>query len=295
MRSVLDRFAAESDRLSAIRDDPVEIVHGVANPEDRELVALVAASLAFGNVRAFKPKIREVLSALGPRPSAAVRDLSLEALSRRLGPFRYRWLGAADLAGLLAAAGVLLRRHGSLESAFVRGLDPEDEDIGPALDRFVDSLHAELPASMGPGLRFLLPSPSRGSACKRFCLFLRWVARPADGVDLGLWRALPPAKLVVPLDVHLCRIGRRLGLSRRATPGWPMALEITRGLGRLAPEDPLRYDFALCHLGISGRCGQDRHPATCMSCQIGALCLESPCRRAPGASRSRARRTGLTR
>jgi uncharacterized protein (TIGR02757 family) len=274
MRSVLDRLAAEFDLLGAVREDPVGVVHAVPHPEDRELAAFVAACLAFGSVRAFRPKIREVLEALGPRPTPTVQETTLEALHRRLHRFRYRWIGAADLAGLLAATGALLRRHGSLEAAFAQGLEPEEKDLGPALDRFVASLWAELPESPGPGLRFLLPSPSRGSACKRLCLFLRWVTRPADGVDLGLWSALSPARLVVPLDVHMCRFGRRLGFTRRATPGWSMAQEITRGLRRLAPEDPLRYDFVICHMGISGRCGSRRHPRTCLGCPLGDLCLE---------------------
>lgn len=94
----------------------------------------------------------------------------------------------------------------------------------------------------------LFPSPADGSACKRPCLFLRWVARKDDGIDLGLWRSLPPAKLVAPVDVHVARVARRLGALRRRTLGWKAALEITAALRRVDPEDPLRFDFAMVHV-----------------------------------------------
>jgi uncharacterized protein (TIGR02757 family) len=98
-----------------------------------------------------------------------------------------------------------------------------------------------------PGVGYFFSRPSSGGACKRLNLFLRWVVR-RDAVDLGLWSSVWPAQLIVPLDTHIIRVGRCLGLTRRVSPGWKMAVDITATLRRLAPEDPVRYDFAMCHM-----------------------------------------------
>ena len=109
---------------------------------------------------------------------------------------------------------------------------------------------------MGEDLRrerdFLFPRPERGSACKRHNLFLRWVVRGPDGVDLGLWSAVSPRDLVVPLDTHMARLGGALGLTGRKTPDWGMAEEITDSLRLVCPEDPVKFDYPLTRLGISG-------------------------------------------
>jgi uncharacterized protein (TIGR02757 family) len=269
---VLDAFLSRADVGAAVRSDPVEIVHEVPDPSDREVAALVAALLAFGNVRALKPRVRQVLGALGHRPARALAGLSAAELERRLAGFRYRWLEARDLAAVLAGAGALLAAHGSLERAFAAGLSTADEHVGPAIARFSEALRARSPGRHSRGISFLAPSPASGSACKRFCLFLRWVARPADGVDLGLWRGVSPAQLVIPLDTHVQRIATYIGLTRRKSPGFAMALDITRSLKQLCPEDPLRYDFAICHLGISGRCPRRRDPAICVECDLDEIC-----------------------
>jgi hypothetical protein len=99
---------------------------------------------------------------------------------------------------------------------------------------------------------FLFPSPASGSACKRLCMFLRWMVRPADGIDLGLWKAIPPRKLIIPVDAHIQRISRFLGLTQRKQADWRMAQEITAALKKFDSDDPVKYDFSLCHIGISG-------------------------------------------
>jgi uncharacterized protein (TIGR02757 family) len=112
--------------------------------------------------------------------------------------------------------------------------------------------HADGRVPVKSGARWLLPLPERGSVCKRHCLFLRWMVRPDDGVDCGAWPLTAPSRLVVPLDVHLQRVARAFGWTRRRSPTWDMALEVTGALRRLDPADPARYDFALSRLGILG-------------------------------------------
>ena len=132
----------------------------------------------------------------------------------------------------------------------------EDEThIGPALTRFVAHVRVQTalpPDGFSRGLRFLMPSPNTGSACKRWCMFARWMVRPADGIDLGLWGHVDPSALVMPVDTHVFRIATALDLTRRRQADWKAALEITARMRTLFPNDPVRYDFALAHVGISG-------------------------------------------
>jgi uncharacterized protein (TIGR02757 family) len=121
-----------------------------------------------------------------------------------------------------------------------------------------------------PGVCYFFPRPSAGSACKRLNLYLRWMVR-RDEVDLGVWARVSPGKLIVPLDTHVIRLGRCLRLTRYTSPGWKMAAEITASLRRLDPADPVRFDFALCHLGMMSACGFGR-PQRDAHCPLKGLC-----------------------
>jgi len=116
------------------------------------------------------------------------------------------------------------------------------------------------------GMTQFFPSPAKGSACKRINLFLRWMVRDKD-IDFGLWRSIPANRLVIPLDIHIARISRCLGFTKRASADWKAAIEITEALKKLDPADPLKYDFALCHHGISGVCRGRNNPG-CRDCAL---------------------------
>ena len=178
----------------------------------------------------------------------------------------------------------VLEEHGSLEAVFA-GPGDVREHLVRGCDALRDALVAtsartgspvDDPGSLSRGLRYMLASPRSGSACKRWNMILRWLVRPADGVDLGLWRCLRPDQLVMPVDVHVLRHARFLGLTRRPEASWRTAEEITRNLRRLCPEDPVRYDFALAHLGISGACLGHRDDAVCPTCPLDTLCKAPP-------------------
>lgn len=204
--------------------------------------------------------------------------------ARRLAPLRYRWIGGAELALLARALGDVLDQHGSLQAAFLHHDLPAQPTVAPGLEGLVGALRraASRAARQSSwteaprGLRYLLPAPSSGSACKRWCMFLRWmVRRPgpgAAGVDFGLWRAVSPARLVMPVDTHVHRITRLMGLTARASPSWRMACELTEALRQLSPDDPLRHDFALAHLGISGHCRARWSVEACPACSLRPVC-----------------------
>jgi uncharacterized protein (TIGR02757 family) len=276
LRERLDALVASTDRAARRQADPVSFVHRYASPADQEVVALIAASLAFGNVVAVRAKVATVLEALGPSPARTVEREERRALEARLRGFSHRVWKGGDVAAMLAHAGALRRTAGSLGAAFARWLAEEDARAPRDPDAaFVAALARLARALQGPGpsrgLRYLVPDPRAGSACKRLLLWVRWMCRPADGVDLGLW-PIPPSRLIIPLDTHVHRIARNLGLTRRKDASLRTAAEITNALRALDPDDPVRYDFAICHLGVSRACPSRRDPTRCADCVLRAVC-----------------------
>jgi uncharacterized protein (TIGR02757 family) len=264
----LDALVASHDRERALAADPLGFVHQAA-PEDREVVALLAALLAFGNVKAVRASVARVLARLGPSPSATPAAASEAELAARLADVVHRVYRGADLARVLARAAAVRAAHGSLGALFARELALRG-DLREALAAFADALRGPAP---GRGLAHLVPDPRKGSASKRLLLLLRWMARPADGVDLGLW-PVPASALLIPVDTHVQRIARNLGLTRRRDASWRTAEEITAALRVLRHDDPVRYDFALCHLGVSRDCPSRRDDARCARCAVRPICRQ---------------------
>jgi uncharacterized protein (TIGR02757 family) len=256
LRRRLDRLYRHYDHRF-VDPDPLQFVRGQRTPADREVVGLLASSLAYGNVRQIKRSIAAALEPLGPRPAEAVRRLDPRVAARRLSAFRHRFNDGRDVACLLFFTRQMLESHGSVEAFFAAGCPADAADVGPALASFSARALALDTAGLYPGrgtprdagVRFFFPSPEDGSACKRLNLYLRWMVR-RDGVDLGVWRSVDAARLVIPLDAHVLAIARRTRLTRYRSPGWPMAVDITRTLRRLDPADPVKYDFALHRMGL---------------------------------------------
>ena len=273
LRAHLDALLADCDLDRHRAADPVAFVHRFQAPADQEVVALFAACLAYGRVDLIRRALVDAVGRMGPAPAAAARADDPAAARARFAGFVYRVTRGEDLARLWIGVGALLRRFPSLGAAFQAGDDPASPDLRPALVRFHQALGA--PTADDPPRRsykHLVASPGGPSPVKRLNLFLRWMVRGPDAVDLGLWAALDPARLVIPLDTHVHRIGRYLGLTARTRPDWQTAAEITAALRRLDPADPLRYDFALAHLGISGACPSRRVPAICADCPLERIC-----------------------
>lgn len=232
-------------------EDPVSLIHPFSDPKDQEIVALLTALLAFGNAKSIRASVQKILLLLGPHPYEFIRSFEGDKhlpLFERLG---HRWVWGADLHRLFLLLKGLLGRYPSLEACFLEGYCPQDPDVSGMLDQFSKRILKEFDkASLTRGFRYFFPSPQDGSPCKRLNMFLRWVVRPADGVDLGLWKEISPAKLLVPLDTHLYQFAKKFGLSRYQNPNWRMARDVTDFLLTLDPLDPVKYDFAICHYGM---------------------------------------------
>lgn len=241
----LEALYRRYNRRRYVRPDPLEFVWEYDAPADREVTGLIASALAYGRVATIKENVAKVLSILGDRPAEGLANARGGELHRKLEGFRHRFASGAAVADLLEGAREMIRSAGSLHSAFLEGWSSEDADVLPALEKFCLRL-----VSQGkPG--HLVPIPSRGSACKRMHLFLRWMVR-RDAVDPGGWDAVSPASLLVPLDVHMHRICTRLGLTARKTADLRAAREVTAAFAQWIPDDPVRYDFVLTRFGIRG-------------------------------------------
>jgi uncharacterized protein (TIGR02757 family) len=269
LKRQLDALVRGCDRATRRDQDPVGFVHRYRQADDREVVGLVASSLAFGNVVAVRRSVGRVLDALGPSPAATIDRASERELAGLLRGFVHRVWRGPHLAGVLHRAGSLRRREGSLGAAMQLRFRSAGGDLREALSRFAGELRGAKPSR---NVAHLVSDPMAGSACKRLLLYLRWMVRREDGVDLGLW-PLPPSALVIPLDTHVHRIARNLGLTVRDDPSWRTAVEVTDALRRFDPDDPVKYDFALCHLGVSRDCPSRRDPVKCDRCVLRTVCL----------------------
>ncbi len=244
MRRQLESLYARCNRAEFISPDPLEFLLAYPDLRDREVAGLIASCLAFGNVVQIGRTVAAVLAHM-PQPRRAILETPDEQFVQLFAPWRHRFVTGVDLCRLLQGIRRVASNYGSLEACFSRGLQEGHTTALPALTAFVDALRACEPGSRN----YLLPSPADGSACKRLNLFLRWMVR-RDAVDPGGWTCISPSKLVIPLDTHMHRIALQLGLTRRKQADLRTALEITDAFRKIAPDDPVRYDFALTRLGM---------------------------------------------
>ena len=275
LKPALDQLYAGFNHADSATD-PIHIVRRFTRADDREVVGFIAAALAFGRVSSVLQSIERVLAVMGPAPAAYVRRFD----PRRDGPafagIVHRWTREADIVAMLWLLRQMIDRAGSVEGFFLEGHDAGADDIADALDSFsTRAMALDLEAAYGrmpkrPGVCYFFPRPSAGSACKRLNLFLRWMVR-RDALDLGVWTRVSPAKLIVPLDTHVIRVGRCLRLTSYTSPGWRMARDITASLRRIDPIDPVRYDFSICHLGMMNACGFSR-PQADSQCPLRGVC-----------------------
>jgi uncharacterized protein (TIGR02757 family) len=273
IRNLLERLYAKYNHRAFVPPDPLQFVYRFSERSDMEIAAFLAAALAYGRVRQIERSLTQLFDRMDGSPYEFTTHLC-DAGRARLRPFKHRFTTGSDIADLLDLFRRVLDDHGSLESFFMEGYRQEHPTVLPALSTFCDSLcrlyadtHDGHPSD---GLSYLLASPSRGSASKRLHLFLRWMVRH-DEVDVGLWQSIDKGKLIVPVDVHMARLCRILGLHDDKTTSVRTALRITGAFAKIEPTDPVKYDFSLSRIGILENCtGQSRPECAC--CTLYDIC-----------------------
>lgn len=280
--NALDKLTSALDLSSRLEADPIRFPRRFDDPLDIEVISLFTALLSYGRASQIGIAVEDVLGRLGPTPALSAReDAELRILKKtfpsRFEGFKYRFTEGADLDRLWFGVGSVLAQHGSLGAVIRGALKESDDTLIPAYT----ALHRELLSatrshSGGKGFQHLLSDPSRGSALKRVNMWLRWMVRGPDEIDFGLWSDLNSSRLLIPLDVHVSRLSRALGMTQRKANDLKTALEVSAFLKRLDPHDPIRFDFALAHLGISGACVGYRVHEICEACPLTSLCTLQP-------------------
>lgn len=273
IKAVLDTLYEKYNHHRLIKPDPLQFVYHYSRPADMEIAAFLASALAYGRVQQIEKSLNNLFERIGDNPYEFVMNFNNHK-RRTLKDFKHRFTAGDDISDLLKLFKTIINTHGNIERYFGRGYNPDDKNIIPALTKFSKSLldmhatgHKE---QISNGLKYLLVSPTGGSACKRLNLFLRWMVRD-DDVDAGLWKSIDKAKLIVPVDVHMSRLCKILGLYNRKTVSLSVAVEITERFADIEPDDPVRYDFALSRIGIVENCnGQLRRE--CELCELFGFC-----------------------
>ena len=233
-----------------LKSDPLWFAHQYKDPLDQELVAFIASAFAYGSVPQIFKGVESILKPLGSQPLEKLKSISFKGVYKN---FSYRFHKENELKIFLQLLAEVYRRYHSLKKLFQKHYRAKDENISESLSSFVDEiLSFDASAKNNSKITFLFSSPRRASSCKRMNLFLRWMVRRGDKLDLGFWDFVSPSQLVIPLDTHIQWVASALGLTQRKSPNWKMAEEITQNLKLLDPEDPVKYDFALTRLGILG-------------------------------------------
>jgi len=250
MRQKLDDLYEQYNRRAYVHPDPLEFLYFYEHVRDREIVGLIASSLAYGKVAQILKSVSRVLKIMGESPFDYLCSTPESEILLHFDLFVHRFAKGKHLSALLIGIKHIIADYGSIYNCFVDGYSSSDDTIVPALTVFSQKIIASsddcCPVNH-PG--HLMPCPDKGSACKRLNLYLRWMIR-CDDVDPGGWPGICASKLIVPLDTHMFKISGQLGLTDRKQANLKTAIEITEGFKNWAPADPVCYDFALTRFGI---------------------------------------------
>ncbi len=275
IRDVLGKLYSKYNYRDLIKPDPLQFVYRFSNRADMEIAGLLSAVLAYGRVEQIQNSLTRLFALVGKSPYDFVMDFR-KANRWRLQGFKHRFTTGDDISDLLMLLKKVLKKSGSVENYFRKGYSKDDRNIIPALSNFCDSLLSmyatEHQGHISRGLKYLLASPTKGSACKRLNLFLRWMVRD-DRVDTGLWKSVDKAKLVVPVDVHVGRLCRILGFHDNRTVSLKTSMKITEKFAQMEPSDPVKYDFALSRVGIVENC-TGKYGHACELCELLSFCLQ---------------------
>ncbi|HKI78328.1 MAG TPA: TIGR02757 family protein [Ignavibacteriaceae bacterium] len=239
---------------SQISPDPLQFLHLFKNEKDIESFGFIASVFAYGNVRQIINTLDKILIITNAKPQNFITNFNRSENWIKLKGLKHRFYTDEDIINLFLALQSIYKKEGSLKNVFLKYYSGDNKNIKEALSGFSNAFINKIKlktnkSKVSLGVRFMFPLPELGSACKRMNLFLRWMIRK-DDLDFGLWNEIPANKLVIPVDTHVARICKQLKLTNYKNVSWKMAEEITDNLMKFDPVDPVKYDFAICHIGM---------------------------------------------
>lgn len=253
LQPLLEHHYKAFDRTK-ISPDPLQFLHLYKNKNDIEIIGFISAVFAYGSVTQIINTLNRIASVLGDFPYKKIKTLTDAEAKSLFKNISHRFYTNSDVVSFFIILNRILKTYGSLKNLFMNDYNHQQPNLKIPIKKFCDKVFfiaQENKIKLTPGIRFMFADPFKGSACKRMNLFLRWMVRK-DELDFGLWSEIPTSKLIIPVDTHIARICRSLNLTKRKNISWLMAEEITDNLKKFDPDDPVKYDFAICHIGIRG-------------------------------------------
>lgn len=250
-KAILEELYQKYNRIDSA-DDPILFVINQKEKIDQELFAFIAAQYAFGNIKQINTTLKNIFQLLSPSPLERILDEDYLKFLENNFDIYHRFLNHKDFIGLLKTLNKIYSEFGSLKKLFLSNYIPDARNLENSISSFSNYLrqvHHKYSIIQPRKLKFLYPTPTIGSPCKRMNLFLRWMVRK-DNLDLGLWKEIKTSQLIIPLDTHIFQVAKHFGLTKRKNPSWKMAVEITENLKEFDNDDPVKYDFALSHSNL---------------------------------------------
>ncbi|HVO74199.1 MAG TPA: TIGR02757 family protein [Ignavibacteriaceae bacterium] len=233
-----------------ISPDPLQFLHLFKDERDIETIGFIASVFAYGNVTQINNTLNKIISLMENRPYGYLINSGDFPLHIRSLDLKHRFYTETDIKLFLNLLKRILKKYGRLKNLFLKLYNSSEPNLKNSISGFSEFMLNQIGgAKISPGIKFMFPNPETGSACKRMNLFLRWMVRK-DELDFGFWNEIPPDKLIIPVDTHVARICKSLKLTKRKNVSWKMAEEITENLKKFDPIDPVKYDFAICHIGM---------------------------------------------
>lgn len=238
-----DNLVEKYETQDFIKDDPIQFPHKFSSKKDIELAGFIASLLAYGSREQFIKKLNQLFEFANQEPLNFIQNFD----SKIIGDFNYRFGKPNDFIAIFEILKELYNTTEGLEELFTYGKQQDK-----IFETVVDYFYSRAPQNVGQGFYHMIPNPHNGGAMKRMCMYLRWMVRKGP-VDLGVWNFITPAELYIPLDVHVGRISRQLGLLNRKANDFKSVIELTNKLKEFCPEDPIKYDFALFGYGVNNK------------------------------------------
>ncbi|MFA3782117.1 TIGR02757 family protein [Melioribacteraceae bacterium 4301-Me] len=237
--------------FSQISPDPLEFLHRYKNYHDIEISGIISSVFAYGNVKQIINTLEKIHSIMNYEPYKFVMNFHEKKNNNPFNGLKHRFYTSKDILILFSTLNKIYNSYGSLKYFFLLYYFEKGKNLKETISFFSQNFLKIISKEneLSVGLKFMFPDPFKGSACKRMNLFLRWMVRK-DELDFGLWHEIPKSKLVIPVDTHVAKICKKLKLTKKKVVSWEMAEEITDNLKKIDAKDPVKYDFAICHLGM---------------------------------------------
>ncbi len=249
IKELLDDYIKKYETEEFIKDDPIQFIHKFKDKRDAEIAGFIASLFAYGKREVFIDKVNHIFNLMNNKPYEFIKYFDFK--NNSITNCNYRFSKDCDLIQILKILNNLYNEEETLESLFKYNYERKNE-VWDMFQGVVDYFYSKVDMDVTKGFYHLLPNPQKKSALKRLNMLLRWFIRKS-AVDIGIWDFMPKSSLLIPLDTHVAKISRKLGLLKRNDNGYESVIELTNKLKEFDSEDPVKYDFALFGYGVNNK------------------------------------------